>query len=318
MPQISVIIPTYNCAQYLPEAVDSVLAQTYSDYEIIVIDDGSTDNTNEVIKPYIERKLVRYIRQENGGPGSARNCGHTHSNGQFIAFLDSDDAMTPDSLEKRISLALSSPEIDFIFSDYYYQLAPESENIAFREWSLWDNRHIEWRETPYGRILSSGQYKRIFELAFYIWTGTVLYRKSALEKVGPFKIKMFGHEDTDMWLRFLKKCRVGYIDAPLAYYKQYRSNLTVRNPLKYAQDRLLFLCPLLNEERDNEIRLIIKNRLAWVYYDLATYYKEKGQLKESWLNYFKSIYFAPYNTYVYKTLAASILPEKLRRLLRKV
>ncbi|MFM6207508.1 glycosyltransferase family 2 protein, partial [Planktothrix sp.] len=89
MPRVSVIIPTYNCDRFLPEAIDSVLMQTYQDYEIIVIDDGSTDQTCQVLESY--KHKIRYFYQENQGSAVARNLGIKQAQGEFIAFLDADD-----------------------------------------------------------------------------------------------------------------------------------------------------------------------------------------------------------------------------------
>jgi glycosyltransferase involved in cell wall biosynthesis len=89
MPKVSVIIPTYNSARYLPEAIESVLAQTYRDFEIVVIDDGSTDNTKEVVAPYLDR--IIFLEVPNGGPAKARNRAIRKSSGEYVAFLDADD-----------------------------------------------------------------------------------------------------------------------------------------------------------------------------------------------------------------------------------
>ena len=98
---ISVIIPTYNREKFLPATIDSVLRQTYSDYEIIVVDDGSTDGTQEVIEKLYGGKL-KYIYKNNGGPASARNVGLKNASGNYIAFLDSDDLWFPEKLETQI------------------------------------------------------------------------------------------------------------------------------------------------------------------------------------------------------------------------
>ena len=100
MPKVSVIIPTYNRAHYICETIDSILAQTYRDYEIIVVDDGSADNTRKVLQKYDGK--VRYFYQKNRGPSAARNFGISQSQGEYIAFLDDDDLWTENKLELQI------------------------------------------------------------------------------------------------------------------------------------------------------------------------------------------------------------------------
>jgi len=109
MPSVSVIIPTYNRARYVTKAIESVLAQTYHDYEIIVIDDGSTDNTKEVLQPYMDR--IRYIYQQNAGVSAARNTGISEARGEWIAFLDSDDEWLPEKLDVQMEYVARHPEI---------------------------------------------------------------------------------------------------------------------------------------------------------------------------------------------------------------
>jgi glycosyltransferase involved in cell wall biosynthesis len=116
MPKVSVIIPTYNCAQYITEAIESVLNQTYKDFEIIVVDDGSTDNTNEILRSYIEKKKIRYFYQENSGVSSARNMGVRVSQGEYISFLDSDDFWEVNHLQQLLNAMWKYPTCSVAFS----------------------------------------------------------------------------------------------------------------------------------------------------------------------------------------------------------
>ncbi|MCK4819314.1 glycosyltransferase family 2 protein, partial [bacterium] len=109
IPNVSVIIPTCNRAEYITQAIDSVLAQTYTDYEIIVVDDGSTDNTKEVMEPYMDR--IRYIYQENAGVSAARNTGIKAAKGDWVAFLDSDDEWLPGKLAVQIRAVERHPQL---------------------------------------------------------------------------------------------------------------------------------------------------------------------------------------------------------------
>ncbi|HBA54228.1 MAG TPA: hypothetical protein DCZ04_07175 [Syntrophorhabdus aromaticivorans] len=116
-PLVSIIIPTYNYAQYLPRAVESCLRQTYGRLEIIVIDDGSTDNTHEVLQKFSNKIIC--VHQQNRGVSSARNHGLERARGEFITFLDADDYLTEDSIETRLHVLLEHPDIGTVFSETY-------------------------------------------------------------------------------------------------------------------------------------------------------------------------------------------------------
>src|SRR4051794_36269759 len=109
-PLVSVVIPAFNRAFILPEALDSVLAQTFKDFELIVVDDGSTDDTEEVLRPYVERRGVRFLPQANQGPAAARNRGIEAARGKYVAFLDSDDLWLPIKLSVQIPRMEAHPE----------------------------------------------------------------------------------------------------------------------------------------------------------------------------------------------------------------
>ena len=116
-PEISVVIPAYNAAQYLKDSISSVIDQTFSNWELIVIDDGSTDNTSNIVKGFQADQRIRLIRQENKGVSAARNTGIKAATGKYIAFLDADDFFLPQNLQKKFDILSSNPDIDFIYSD---------------------------------------------------------------------------------------------------------------------------------------------------------------------------------------------------------
>jgi len=113
MPKVSVIIPTYSYSKYIEKAINSVLAQTYRDFEIIVVDDGSTDNTRKIIETKYKDK-VRYFYQENKGASAARNKGIKESKGEYLAFLDQDDLFHPLSLEKKVDFLNRNSEFGWV------------------------------------------------------------------------------------------------------------------------------------------------------------------------------------------------------------
>lgn len=115
-PKVSVIIPAYNSALYITEAIDSVLKQTCKGVEIIVMDDGSTDNTTKVLEPYIQKEIISYLYEENRGPSAARNRGVKVSTGEYVAFLDSDDIWAPNHLEQLLNAIWKYPKCCIAFS----------------------------------------------------------------------------------------------------------------------------------------------------------------------------------------------------------
>ena len=118
-PEVSVVIPSYNAAEYLEDAIKSVLAQTFERWELLIVDDGSTDTTAEVVKAYLTDRRVRYLRIPNGGVSAARNLGIAQTTAELVAFLDADDAWEPRNLEMKAKVLQSNTEIDWVYSDLF-------------------------------------------------------------------------------------------------------------------------------------------------------------------------------------------------------
>ena len=211
MPKVSVVIPTYNRARFIVDTIHSVLAQSFQDFEIIVVDDGSTDNTAQVVSGL----PVTYIRQENQGGPVARNNGLKVARGEYIAFLDSDDALLENALEKGVEVLDRHPEVGFSYGWAY--LMDEKGHIFGLRRSR--SRHSYVRE---GR-------EEIGELIFgnYIPSPTSMIRRSCLEEVGAFDPELrVVSEDFELWVRLAKRYAVAYIAQPLAKYRVHPHSLS--------------------------------------------------------------------------------------------
>jgi len=208
MPKVTVIIPTYNCARYLPEAIDSVLNQTYKDFEIIVVDDGSKDNTQEIVSQYIEKypNKIIYFYQNNQGPAEARNKGIKEAKGQYLAFLDSDDTWFPEKLVKQIRILNDNPGIDLVYASGL--TIDINGNILGKK-----------PEVPVRNVYDFLRDGRIPNM-------TVVIRKKCLEEVGLFDPTLKVGEDTDLWIRICSKFNCYYIDDPLAFFKKHDFNIS--------------------------------------------------------------------------------------------
>lgn len=208
MPRVTVVIPTYNRADLVCEAIDSVLAQTYCDFEIIVVDDGSTDRTQEVVSVYGQR--IRVIRQENQGEAAARNTGIHEATGEFLAFLDSDDLWFPDKLKSQMEFLDVSPSVPWVYSD-----AEMFNGETGRTLSLISRSLRMYRGDVLHRLI----------MRDFIPSPTPVIRREIFEEVGDFWPSPKA-TDWDMWLRIAACYPVGLVDKPLARYRIHQKMIT--------------------------------------------------------------------------------------------
>lgn len=209
MPTVSVIIPTYNRAQYVCEAIDSVLTQTYKDFEIIVVDDGSTDNTPTLVPSY--GPPVKYIRQDNQGVSTARNRGIYHASGKYVAFLDSDDMFYPDKLSVQVSVMEAHPRESFSFTDY-----SQGPNLPPKRIGRAKRHRIDPDDIFYSLC------RRII-----VHTVTVMAKREELLSVGLFDPTLRAAEDFDLWLRLSRRHAGRFIENVLTFHREH-SQRTMR------------------------------------------------------------------------------------------
>lgn len=325
-PKVSVIIPTYNCARYLPEAINSVLNQTYQDLEIIVVDDGSTDNTRTITGEYIDKfsEKIRYFYQENKGPGAARNIGIQQAKGEYICFLDADDLILSGSINKRINFFEKNRELTMVFSDFTLNFdSSEIINANLRKNNFLNllNGSIESKNNN-EIILNSKFLIDFFKRNMPVWTGTVMIKKIAIEKIGAFKENMRISEDLDFWWRTIKHYqKIGYIDEPLSFYRRTRGTLC-KNIENLYSGTIDFLTGVLNEVTNNKELLEIKNtlrkRLSSDLLELGREYLRKSKIKKAKKCFFRSLRYNPLNYSVIIFIALTYIPVSIQRNLRKI
>lgn len=255
MPKISVIIPTYNTAKYLPEAIESVLAQTYTDLELIVIDDGSTDNTKEVVAPFLDR--IEFIETENYGPSKARNRAIRESSGEYVAFLDADDFWYPDKLDRQMTLFSKNRQYSLLHSD-----ASETRPYLSQEDSTWfsGKKHIK----------AGLAFSELLKQCFIILS-SVIVKRECLERVGVFDEKLKCWEGYDLWLRIAFKYQIGFVNAPL-YMRRIRDNST------FFSSRLNEITGLITvmKKWENEALRLAESDKKVINQKLRTYYLRLG------------------------------------------
>ncbi len=195
MPKVTVIIPTYNREEFLREAIESVLAQTYEDFELIVVDDGSTDGTGEALKRY-EKRLF-YLSQANQGASAARNSGLARAQGEFIAFLDSDDLWLPEKLAVQIAFMDQHPGAQICYTD-----------------EIWIRRGVRVNPKKRHAKYSGEIYPHCLPLCI-ISPSSALMRRGLFEQVGDFDPGLPVCEDYDFWLRVAARFPVSFIPQRL-------------------------------------------------------------------------------------------------------
>jgi glycosyltransferase involved in cell wall biosynthesis len=221
MPKISVIIPAYNQADYLGESIQSVLHQDYKDFEIVVVDDGSTDNTAQVVREFSDPR-VGYVYQENRGLAGARNTGIRNSCGQYLSFLDSDDLFLPENLSLLVTELENNPDVGFVSG----QVIPVDENGK-----------------PVGKIFENHlpSDPSFLLLGNPVQVGCMMLRRSHQEKVGYFDESLRSYEDWDMWLRLARAgCKMRWLPRPVSEYRFHTGQMTrIGNQMTEATFKVL-------------------------------------------------------------------------------
>lgn len=203
---VSVVIPCYNQANFLPQAIESVLTQTYGRVEIVVVNDGSTDDTVSVAGRY---EHVRCISQLNGGQGAARNEGLKHATGDYVLFLDSDDRLLPHALEIGVQCLTSRPGCAFAAGRCVY-IGPDGGQLC----------------TTYRPVIDRNHYLNLL-ITNCIWTpGAALFRTAVVRRLGGFKTTVSGAEDYDLYLRIARNHRIWYHGNVVVEYRQHGTNFS--------------------------------------------------------------------------------------------
>ena len=207
-PLVSVVIPTYNAAPYLRDALKSVLEQTYRNCEVVVVDDGSTDNSAQIVAEY---PSVQYVPQQHRGAAAARNFGIRATTGALIAFLDADDYWMPQKLEQQVRFFAEHPSYGMVFTDHI-TIDPQGRTLQV---------------TNKRPILDGDIVRNIFLLS-NIGTPTVMVRRDVLSTVGSFDETLHCAEDENLWIRIAMDYPVGLIPVPLTIVRRHNDNVSGR------------------------------------------------------------------------------------------
>lgn len=269
-PLVSVIMPTYNYAQFIGDAIESVINQTWQTWEMLIIDDGSTDNTESVVQFYVSKdSRIRYfaLGQNSGRAAVARNYGISNSKGKYVAFLDSDDMWKPTKIERQIELLENNENIFLVYTRYIVM-----KNGTFS------------KILPKRRKLRSGKvFTSLFLSNNFIGSSTVLLRNILKENnLFDTDIKLRAIEDYALWLKIAKNKHVAYIDDPLVVYREHGSNTSIG-----IKTYLLRYLHVVKKNRHNVGKILLTGKYLLIFVTICLLtIKKFGSLcyERNWLN----------------------------------
>jgi len=292
MPKVSVIVPTYNLSSMLKDTIDSVLAQTEDDLEVIVVDDGSTDDTRAVVNG-IGDSRIKYLYKENGGTSSARNFGLARSLGRYIAFLDHDDLWPADYLKTMINAIDTEPA----FGVAYSPITVLHSN----------GRKIKSYKAPKGKSgkLTIDLFKRGF-----VWTSAAVIRRSVLEGFGFDESLMTSYEDGDFFLRLSTRTKYLFVKDVEAIRREHTCNLS--EDVGIQPTRILVLERFYYRLGGDKVipRTIAKRKISHACRKVEEAKRLEGSRYAALCLYKRAIRYWPFDLRLYLGLASSLLLSK--------
>lgn len=274
-PLVSVIIPTWNRVEYLFEALNSVFQQSYPHIEIIVVDDGSTDDTKARLEPLINKGKIRYFYQENQGQSAARNLAISKMKGAYACFLDSDDHWFPHKVEAQVELMKTDSNIAICYGDM----------------NLIDSKgHFvsHWRMPHY-----SGYVMKQLLLNNFISMPTVMIKADALVEQGGFDEQIRFAPDYDLWLRISPSCQIIYLDSILAEYRVMDEQLSSDKAARMSSNKKV-MQSFIEQHKEELPPAFIRHVWNTFYCRWTRVFALKGEFNKSLLLFLKAFYYKPF------------------------
>ncbi len=298
-PAVSVVVATYNYGRFLTEAVRSALEQTFDDLEVVILDDGSTDDTPALARSFRGESRVRYVRTEHRGVAAAKNAGAGQARAPLVAFLDADDVWLPDKLERQVPLFDAGAELGVVFSR---RLLIDEEG-----WPL------EHEQPPLhrGRVLAE-----MFLNNFVCFSSAVV-RREVFERAGPFDERLTVSVDYDLWLRVARHFAFDYVDEPLVRYRVGHASLSQRR--EHRMTTVLGIMRRFLDEQGGRALIPPETvRRAWAetYCSLALAQLPRSRIA-ALASGLRAVAIWPGCRPAWRTVANALLPETVSRGLRR-
>lgn len=303
-PIVSIVTPCFNAEHTLARTLDSVLAQTFADYEWIVVNDGSTDRSREVLEGYAQRfggRLV-VVDQPNSGQTVAKNTGLARARGEFIAFLDADDLWHPEKLARQVALMQARPELGLVYSQGHY-IDPEDRTLGPLDSS------DAYRGQCFTQLLLKND----------IVASSVMVRRSALDAVGHFDPELRACENWELWTRIAHRFPIDRVEERLTLYRQHPNNMS-RNLGKMRTYRLMTVQKNQARYRDEgpAVQRALAQSLFEAYAFFGANYLWQLDTRNARADLLRAIRLRPASGPLYVKLAKSLLGARALQFLRRV
>ena len=291
---VSVVIPTFNYGRFIAGAINSVLAQTYPIAEIIVVDDGSTDDTEKVVASFGDK--VKYIKQKNGGVCAARNTGVKNSSGELIAFLDADDIWLSEKIEKQVAKFQDDTQIGLVHCQMR-EFDTETERTV--------HLHLDGEEGEVADLLLL--YNKIVIIGP---GGSILVSRKAFDEVGGFDSKLTVGEDWDFCYRVARKYKVGFVREILVDYRHHGKNSS-RNAKEVERSMKICFEKAFNTKNKSILRFRTE-AYGNLYIEIASAYLREKNYRQFGKNLLKGLWLAPENVTRLTTLPLRWIQRRRR------
>jgi glycosyltransferase involved in cell wall biosynthesis len=295
-PDVSIVVTCYNYEKYVEACLNSIKDQTCSNYEVIIVNDGSTDNSEDVILKYLNDKRFKYVRQDNAGQTKAKNRGIEEATSDLIAFLDADDIWSRDKLEKQLPL-FKDVSVGVVYSNSIF--IDNDGNIL--------NNQVKTKDIKPRR----GDVTRHLLIDNFVPFSSSIVRRVCLKEFGGFNESLSMGIDWDLWLRISTRYRFDYCDKGLLFYRVGHSGQMSKNLQKRVECSDIILKDFINKY-SYSLKDIDIDGVLYRSYCKRAYTLRKINIREALKYYLKGIQVRPYKTNAYKGLVLTLISKIIR------
>lgn len=308
LPKVTIITPVFNLNPVLKETLDSIIGQTFADFEVLVIDDGSDDGTPELVQQYIakDHRIHLLYNAHKKGVSGARNTGIENARGEWLAFLDGDDLWLPDALRLRLQALEQYPDVSFISCDYacFYDHVNNCEPSRACSNPIWHEYFGEALTT--GRSVYLANPLPAFLRTVLVHTNTVMVKTALVKKLKGFNESLPTAEDVLLWIRISCNSTFVFVPKTLAFYRQRAGSLTHTNKSLFHYAPMAYQT-LLADPEFSDYRAEIVNNIQIFIHQNSFFYRKQKQYWRAFMSSIESIIWEPMSWVSWKNLLASLL-----------